>query len=164
VSGALCTIIAFSKGAAMTESEPFRPQRQLAALAFSLLVGLSFISTLAWNLNLWGSQPVAREVSVPEAKAMLEAGAIAIDVREQAVAANSHLPGALLIPLEVLAANLSRLEAYKAYPLIVYCGDGSSSGPEAAALLTRAGFSKVVNLRYGIEGWRNARLPTVKNG
>lgn len=144
----------------MTESELFHPQRQFAAFAFALLVALSFISTLAWNMNLGSANSGVRDVSAQEAKAMLDAGAIAIDVREKAVAASSHLPGSLLIPLEVLAANLSRLEAYKAYPLVVYCGDGSSRGPEAAALLTRAGFSKVVNLRYGIDGWRSAGLQT----
>jgi len=148
----------------MTESELFHPQRQFAAFAFALLVALSFISTLAWNMNLGSANSGVRDVSAQEAKAMLDAGAIAIDVREKAVAASSHLPGSLLIPLEVLAANLSRLEAYKAYPLVVYCGDGSSRGPEAAALLTRAGFSKVVNLRYGIDGWRSAGLQTSKNG
>ena len=148
----------------MTESELFHPQRQFAAFAFALLVALSFISTLAWNMNLGSANSGVRDVSAQEAKAMLDAGAIAIDVREKAVAASSHLPGSLLIPLEVLAANLSRLEAYKAYPLVVYCGDGSPRGPEAAALLTRAGFSKVVNLRYGIDGWRSAGLQTSKNG
>jgi len=148
----------------MTESELFHPQRQFAAFAFALLVALSFISTLAWNMNLGSANSGVRDVSAQEAKAMLDAGAIAIDVREKAVAASSHLPGSLLIPLEVLAANLSSLEAYKAYPLVVYCGDGSSRGPEAAALLTRAGFSKVVNLRYGIDGWRSAGLQTSKNG
>ena len=89
---------------------------------------------------------------------MLEAGAISIDVRDKAVAATAHLPGALLIPLEVLQADLPRLEAYKAYPIVVYCGDGTSRGPDAAALLEREGFSKVVNLQHGIEGWRSAGL------
>lgn len=148
----------------MTESEPFHPQRQFAAFAFALLVALSFISTLAWNINPRGGDSGVRDVSAREAKAMLDAGAIAIDVREKAVAASSHLPGSLLIPLEVLHANLPRLEAYKARPVVVYCGNGSSRGPEAAALLGRAGFAKVVNLRYGIEGWRSAGLPTEKNG
>ncbi len=148
----------------MTESEPVYPQRQFAAFAFGLLIALSFISTLAWNINLGSDNFGVRDVSAQEAKAMLDAGAIAIDVREKAVAAGSHLPGSLVIPLEVLAANLPRLEAYKAYPVVVYCGNGSSSGPEAAALLGRAGFSKVVNLRHGIEGWRSAGLRTVNNG
>jgi rhodanese-related sulfurtransferase len=148
----------------VTESEALYPQRRFAAFAFALLVALSFISTLAWNINPSGGNFGVRDVSAREAKAMVDAGAIVIDVREKSVAATAHLPGALLIPLEVLHAKLSRLEAYKAYPVVVYCGNGSSRGPEASALLGRAGFSKVVNLRYGIEGWRSAGLPTVNNG
>lgn len=148
----------------MTEIEPLQPQRQLAALAFALLAALSLISTLAWNVNFGGGRPTVHDVSVREARAMLDAGAIAIDVRDKATAASAHLPGALLIPLQVLSANLGRLEAYKARRIVVYCGDGSTTGPEAAALLGRAGFSDVVNLERGFEGWRSARLPTASDG
>jgi hypothetical protein len=45
----------------------------------------------------------AHDVSVQEAIALIDAGALVIDVRERAASANSHLPGALLIPLEVLS-------------------------------------------------------------
>lgn len=146
----------------MTESESLHPRRRLAAFAFTLLVALSIASTLAWNMNSRSDRPAVREASVQEVKTMIDAGAIAIDVRTKAAAASAHLPGAMLIPLEVLQANLPRLEAYKAHPVVVYCGDGTSRGPEAAALLERAGFSKVVNLQHGLEGWRSAGLPVAQ--
>jgi len=148
----------------MTEIEPLQPQRQFAAFAFALLAALSLISTLAWNVNFGAAHPSVHEVSAREARAMLDAGAIAIDVRDKATAASAHLPGALLIPLEVLSDNLGRLEAYKARRIVVYCGNGSTSGPEAAALLSRAGFANVVNLRDGFESWRSAGLPTASDG
>jgi rhodanese-related sulfurtransferase len=148
----------------MTEIESLQPQRQFAAFAFAFLVGLSLISTLAWNINVGHGRPPVHDVSAPEARAMLDAGAIAIDVRDKATAASAHLPGALLIPLQVLSANLGRLEAYKVRRIVVYCGDGSTSGPEAAALLSRAGFANVVNLRDGFEGWRSVGLPTASDG
>jgi rhodanese-related sulfurtransferase len=125
--------------------------------------------TLAWLLlfaaAVFASMPGnghsdVRQVDVHEAKALIDAGALVIDVRERAVAANSHLPGALLIPIEVLAANLARIEAAKASAIVVYCGDGSTRGPEAAHLLTQAGFIQTVNLRPGVAGWRRAGLPT----
>jgi rhodanese-related sulfurtransferase len=146
----------------MTESESLHPRRRLAAFAFTLLVALSIASTLAWNTSFRGDRPSVREASVQEANAMIAAGAIAIDVRERSLAASAHLPGAMLIPLEVLQANLPRLEAYKAHPVVVYCGDGTSRGPEAAALLERQGFSKVVNLQHGLDGWRSAGLPVAQ--
>ena len=148
----------------MTEIEPLQPQRQFAAIAFALLAALSLVSTLAWNVNVGHGRPAVHDVSALEARAMLDAGAIAIDVRDEATAARAHLPGALLIPLQVLSANLGRLEAYKPRRIVVYCGDGSTSGPEAAALLSRAGFANVVNLRDGFESWRSAGLPTASNG
>jgi rhodanese-related sulfurtransferase len=129
----------------MTEIEPLQPQRHFAAFAFTLLAALSIISTLAWNVNFGRGRPAVHDVSVREARAMLD-------------------PGALLIPLQVLSANLGRLEAYKARRIVVYCGDGSTSGPEAAALLSRAGFANVVNLRDGFESWRSAGLPTARDG
>ena len=128
--------------------------------------------TLAWLLLLaaavFASMPGnrhsdVRQVDVHEAKALIDAGALVIDVRERAVAANAHLPGALLMPLEALAANLARIEAAQAGAIVVYCGDGSTRGPEAAHLLTQAGFIQTVNLRPGLEGWRRAGLPTSRS-
>jgi rhodanese-related sulfurtransferase len=125
--------------------------------------------TLAWLLlfaaAVFGSMPGnghsdVRQVDVHEAKALIDAGALVIDVRERAVAGHAHLPGALLIPLEVLAANLARIEAAQASAIVVYCGDGSTRGPEAAHLLTQAGLIQTVNLRPGVAGWRRAGLPT----
>ena len=101
-------------------------------------------------------------VSVPEAIALVDAGALVIDVRERSVSAGSHLPGALLIPLEVVSARLSSMELSKAQRIVVYCNRGAGRGPAAVKALTEAGFTNVVNLESGIEGWRAARLPTTK--
>ena len=100
-----------------------------------------------------------KEVSLPEAKALIDGGALVIDVRYQAVSAAAHIAGALLIPLEALPARMAEIESAKALPIVVYCGDGSTLGPEAAHLLTQAGFTQVVNLKPGFSGWREAGLP-----
>lgn len=99
-------------------------------------------------------------VSVQEVVALIDAGALVIDVRDRSVSAGSHLPGALLIPLEVLAAHLSNMELSKAQTIIVYCNQGAGRGPAAVQALTEAGFTQVVNLQAGIEGWRASHLPT----
>jgi rhodanese-related sulfurtransferase len=111
-------------------------------------------------------QPAARahrfpvkDVSLDEARALIAAGAIVIDVRDKAVSGSAHLPGALLIPLEVLEARLKTMEVAKTQPIVVYCGKGSTLGPEAAHILTQAGYSEVVNLAPGLSGWRDAGLP-----
>lgn len=100
--------------------------------------------------------PKANEVSIQEAIALIDSGALVIDVRESP---KTHLPGAMLIPLEVLAARLSELDYAKTQSIVVYCGNGTTRGPEAARILTQAGFTRVVNLGPGIEGWSAAGLP-----
>jgi rhodanese-related sulfurtransferase len=51
------------------------------------------------------------------------------------------------------------LEYAKAQPILVYCSDGLSIGPEATRILNEAGYAGAVNLRDGIEGWDKAGLP-----
>lgn len=103
------------------------------------------------------------EVSVPQAIALIDSGALVIDVRERSVSAGSHLPGALLIPLEVVAAHLSKMELSKAQTIVVYCNQGAGRGPAAVQALAEAGFTNAVNLQVGIEGWRGAGMPTAKS-
>jgi rhodanese-related sulfurtransferase len=92
--------------------------------------------------------------------ALIEAGALVIDVRDSP---KTHLPNALLIPLETLAAHLPKLEAAKAKSIVVYCGNGTTLGPRAVHVLKQAGFAHAVNLAPGIEGWRAANLPVVSS-
>lgn len=98
----------------------------------------------------------SNDISVPEAISLIESGALVIDVR---YSPGTHLPGAILIPMEMLAARIDKLEIAKTQPIVVYCGNGAARGPEATQILTRAGFTNVVNLGSGIDGWRAAGLP-----
>jgi rhodanese-related sulfurtransferase len=132
--------------------------RQLVSML--VLIAALALSALSSPRHSTAPQFNVKEVTALEAKALLEAGAIVIDVRDRAASADMHLPGALLIPLEVLDANLGKIEAAKTSDVIVYCGDGSTRGPEAAAMLNKAGFTQVVNLKSGMQGWRAAGLPT----
>ena len=127
--------------------------------ALPLLVSFTILTTLIHFSQSSRSFPGVTDVSVPEAVALIDAGALVIDVRGRAASASAHLPGALLIPVEVLAARLPELEHAKAQSIIVYCGKGTARGPEAVHILSQAGFTGVVNLGPGIEGWRAARLP-----
>ena len=105
------------------------------------------------------SPPDVREISTLEAQALMAAGAVVIDVRDKAVSDRAHLPGALLIPIEVLEARLAKLEVAKSADIVVYCGDGSTLGPRAASTLNRAGYTKAVSLKSGFQGWSAAGLP-----
>ena len=104
-----------------------------------------------------------REVTPQEAKAMIDAGALVVDVRERAVSAGLHLPTALRIPQDVHVARMQEVEGDLARPVVVYCGDGSRLGPDATAALNQAGYKNAVNLKRGLDGWRAAGLPTASN-
>ena len=100
------------------------------------------------------------ELTIAQAKALVDAGVMAIDVRDQEKFAYRHLPTAVLVPLVVLRVGIPAwLEASKTKPIIVYCNRGVSHGPEATHLLQAAGFTQVANLTSGIEGWSEAGMP-----
>ena len=124
-----------------------------------ILVSFAFLFAAIHFTKSTRSFPGVTDASVPEVAAMMDAGALVIDVRGRAASGAAHLPGALLIPVEVLAARLAELEYAKSQQIVVYCGNGTTRGPEAAQVLTRAGFTRVVNMSQGMEGWRAARLP-----
>jgi rhodanese-related sulfurtransferase len=128
----------------------------VAAVAFAWLSG----NGARHSLN----HPPVPEVEVLQAKALIDSGALVIDVRGAEQFAVRHLPGAVPVPLAILRAGIpASVAAAKDRPIVVYCNKGTGSGPDATRLLQNAGFSKVVNLRSGIEGWTAAGLP-VKSG
>jgi rhodanese-related sulfurtransferase len=119
----------------------------------------TWLMVLVVGAAVYASQPHGVNASVDEARMLIEAGAMVIDVRESAASANSHIPGARRIPLEALASSLPQLAAERDRTIVVYCNGGAGRGPRATALLNQAGFSKAVNMESGFEGWRAAGLP-----
>lgn len=125
-----------------------------------LISFLLFASAIAFGVyNSQHSSLPVREVTAQEAQALVAIGAVVIDVRDKALSDRAHLPGALLIPMDVLQARIGKLEAAKTADIVVYCGDGSSVGPRATHMLNRAGYTKAVNLKSGFHGWAAAGLP-----
>ncbi len=103
------------------------------------------------------------EVDLAQAQALIEAGAIVLDVRGKEAFDHRHLPPAVLMPLAVLQAAIpASLADAKERQIVVYCNDGVSTGPKAASILLQNGYKNVVNMKPGIEGWDKAGLPLVK--
>jgi rhodanese-related sulfurtransferase len=103
------------------------------------------------------------EVDLQQAKALIEAGAIVIDVRGKEAFDYRHLVPAISIPLSVLQDGIPAILAEaKERQIVVYCNDGHFTGPEATNVLQKNGFKNVVNLKPGVEGWAKAGLPLVK--
>lgn len=77
-----------------------------------------------------------------------------LDVRQPQEYENEHLPGARLIPLKQLPAQLASLDPQK--PLLVYCAVGGRSRA-AAQFLVGQGFDQVYNLSGGIKKWQGGK-------
>jgi len=111
--------------------------------------------------------PLVRDVaSVPEISATdLEAELrsasppVVVDVREpeEFVGELGHIPGSLLVPLDLLQLRLPKLAGYVDRPMVVVCRAGARSA-SAVAILKSAGFARVQNLRGGMLSWSDARF------
>lgn len=100
---------------------------------------------------------VTPEVSVAEAKAMLDRGeAQLIDVRELWEWITTRIPGATLIPMGEVPQRMHEIDRNR--PVIIHCASGQRSATITQAL-QQAGHPRVFNLAGGIIAWMNQQLP-----
>jgi len=102
-----------------------------------------------------------KEVPVAEARDIIQAGAVVLDVREPGEYENGHVPGAINIPRGLLEFKLAGIPELNqtAKPILVYC---KSSGRSALAVVTLAdmGITNTVNMDGGFDAWAEAGYPT----
>lgn len=102
-------------------------------------------------------------VGPTEAVRLMNQGAALVDVRSKAEFDSGHILDARHVPQEELAQAAESLKRLKEKVVIVCCESGMRSGA-AARVLQAQGFTKVVNLRGGLQAWRTENLPLVKEG
>lgn len=121
-------------------------------------------------LSLWFSSsvqldfrraPAVPEISVGNAAAAIARGAVVIDVRERAVYERGHIAGAISMPLAELKRHAAEYAAMTSREIVVYCGNGSTLGPEGTSALNAAGHPNARNLSGGYSGWKAAGQPVV---
>lgn len=102
-----------------------------------------------------------RELQVSELPVPFPADVRVVDVREphEFVGELGHVPGATLVPLASVPAQAAGWD--KQLTWVCVCRSGGRSG-QASQALTRAGFSKVINLAGGMLAWNQAGLKTEK--
>jgi phage shock protein E len=81
-------------------------------------------------------------VSSDAVRQKIAAGAVILDVHTVDEFRGGAYPGAINIPVQVLAGRMGELP--KGRPIVVYCASGMRSA-SAAGTLVRAGFKDVVN-------------------
>jgi sulfur-carrier protein adenylyltransferase/sulfurtransferase len=74
-----------------------------------------------------------------------------VDVRTPMEYAGRHIPGAVLIPIDELAARVQELDPEE--ELVVVCEHGIRSAA-AVEYLTRLGYEQCANMRQGMCAWR----------
>ena len=79
-----------------------------------------------------------------------------IDVREMPEIARGVVPGAEAMPLATLPVRLNELRVDE--KLVMVCRSGARSA-QACMFLKQQGYDNVFNLRGGMMGWANSRLP-----
>jgi rhodanese-related sulfurtransferase len=96
----------------------------------------------------------AETIAVADAREMWLLGDIVIDVRTPAEYANSHIAGAVNIPLDALLAALEQLPSGN---VITTCSMGGRAG-RAATMLALAGRT-AFTIDGGTKAWQSAGLP-----
>ena len=102
-------------------------------------------------------------VGPTDAVRLMNQGALLVDVRSKAEFDGGHIIDARHVPHDAMAESAETLKRFKDKVVITCCESGMRSGAAARALKAQ-GFSKVVNLRGGLQAWRAENLPLVKDG
>lgn len=90
-----------------------------------------------------------------------EKSPLVLDVRTAGEYSDGHIKEALLIPVQVLEDQISKISQYKNKPIAVYCRSGNRS-TVASQILIKEGFKEIYNLRPGIKGWKKSGFETIK--
>jgi DMSO/TMAO reductase YedYZ molybdopterin-dependent catalytic subunit len=149
-----------------------RGYRSLVAASFLQAAGFTDVADLAGGYRAWegAGLPVVREATpqaaaAPEvgaraAAALLDAGALMLDVREPDEWRAGHVAQAWLLPMGQVARHRSDLPRDRR--IVVACRSGGRSAAVAEAL--RAWGFDAVNLSGGMSAWAAAGLPAVMPG
>ena len=71
---------------------------------------------------------------------------VILDVRTKEEYDDGHIPGAKLVPVQVLPMKLAELDEYKDKPVLVYCASGGRS-PRAVDTLANNDFTNIYHLK-----------------
>lgn len=127
-----------------------------------LLAGAAVVVAIAAIvMELRARQSSFMAIGPQDAVRLMNQHALVLDLRPAEAFAAGHLTGARNLPPDQLPKAGETLKKYKEKPVVVYCDNGSMSGP-AARKLAEQGFTKAVNLKGGLMAWRAENLPVTR--
>jgi molybdopterin/thiamine biosynthesis adenylyltransferase/rhodanese-related sulfurtransferase len=114
--------------------------------------------TKTYNELLREARDAVREVSAAEAEALAAQGAHVVDVREGPEWEEGHLPDALHISKSYLEQRIEAAVPERDAPVVLYCAGGIRS-LFAAQTLHEMGYTDVVSMTGGFQGWKSEGRP-----
>lgn len=110
------------------------------------------IFTLLMVLILTGcSAGNYQNISAQDAKNLINQDKVTIiDVRTPEEYNSGHIPGAKLIPLQIIEGQAEKLSKDKSYLLVCHSGNRST---QASEILKEKGFKHIYNMTGGMNNW-----------
>ncbi|MBN2616710.1 MAG: hypothetical protein JXR64_00210 [Spirochaetales bacterium] len=133
----------------LTEDQPYVKMKTSGSYKFTFGKSTGIINVLDLQNSRY------KEVTAKDAKSLIDnISPIILDVRTEGEFNSGHISNAILIPVQNIKSQLSKIEKYKDEPVFIYCHSGNRS-TVAAKILIDAGFKEVYNLRNGVVDWAN---------
>jgi rhodanese-related sulfurtransferase len=126
----------------------------------SLFIGILML--LLWNIFGNSVSGVVELTPMETTRKMNHEKAVMLDVRPEKEFAEGHILNAINIPFEKLQEQLKELNKHKDRPLILCCRMGTDS-VRAARLLKQQGIEQLYFLKGGLQAWRSASLPLLRD-
>jgi len=102
------------------------------------------------------------EISVEEAAAAAERGAVLIDVREKEEFRRGAIPRALHVPRSTIEQEIEKRAPDPSVPIIAYCARGNRSALVVESL-QRMGYTNVKLLSGGFQAWLESGRPASRD-
>lgn len=104
-----------------------------------LILTIVAVLLAGWSITRLGS------LSTQQAKALLQTGAVVIDVRTAHEFSKGALPGVINVPLDEIRQRISSVVPDPRMPVLLHCKSGGRSGI-ACEVLRSMGYQQVGNL------------------
>jgi rhodanese-related sulfurtransferase len=125
-----------------------------------LFGGLLLMFAIVFTYEMRVARRKGVDLTPSQAVALLNNGALPVDVRPAAQYEKGHIVEARNIPMSDLEQHFPSLEKLNDRGLLVYCDNGAIS-LKAVEQLRARGVASAMGLRGGLAAWRAENLPLV---